>query len=138
MKELIEVAIDSGYYLYIYVDRYYINQINTNGKKEPHELLIYAYDSKDEVVFVADNLKDGKFIKASYSFKEIEDGYWSLESNNYDFLTEIRYLKPKEEFICNINLALHQNLWLTIMQSPACNSSCIRPKSDCRIPSDCA
>ncbi|CAM4432458.1 hypothetical protein [Paenibacillus tarimensis] len=104
MQRIITEAIDAGYYLYIYVDRYYIS-LSDSYKKQSfvHELFIYGYDLVKGTALAADNLLDGQFIFAEIPLEEIEQGYWKIEGR-YRYWTDIRYLKAEKQFDSSINL----------------------------------
>lgn len=104
IKNLIIEALEMDYYIYIYVDRYYLKQSSSYQKyPSPHEVLICGYDLNKSTFTIADNLENGKFIVTECTFDEVEKGYWAIKSN-YDFMTNIRYLKKKKEYTCEINL----------------------------------
>lgn len=95
LKDIIIEAVDMDHYLYIYVDRFYIEKSLSYGKEHfYHELFIYGYDLSKNMVLVADNLTNGRFIRAEIPFLQIEQGYWNLP-DEHDFFTEIRFLKKK-------------------------------------------
>ncbi|KQN99839.1 hypothetical protein [Paenibacillus sp. Leaf72] len=103
LKDVIIESIDLGYYVHIFVDRYYISLTDSykNGH-HMHELLIYGYDLDKDMALVADNFVE-QFIKAECPFSELEEGYWCA-SDKYDFYTEIRFLKRNTDFECHINM----------------------------------
>ncbi|GIQ70799.1 hypothetical protein DUZ99_16810 [Xylanibacillus composti] len=104
LKQIIIDAIDMGYYLYIFVDRYYIPQSDSYQKEQHiHELFIFGYDLERDVAFVADNLQNGKFVQTSCPFVELEKGYWTIPAD-FDFWTEVRFLKRKADYECKLNL----------------------------------
>ncbi|WP_440116389.1 hypothetical protein [Paenibacillus sp. QZ-Y1] len=103
LRDVITESIDMGYYLFIYADRYYIASTDFYQRGHlMHELLVYGYDLEHNLIYIADNLEDGKFIQSSCSLDELEEGYWTM-SSEYDFWTEIRFLKPNQ----NLNYAIH-------------------------------
>lgn len=113
LKQVITEAIDMGYYLYIYADRYYLACTDYYQKEHlMHELLVYGYDLDQNLIYIADNLDDGKFIQTVCSLDELEKGYWTM-SNEYSFWTEVRFLKP----IQNINYAIHVEQIITAMEN---------------------
>jgi len=103
LRDVITESIDMGYYLFIHADRYYMDSTDSYQRKHfKHELLVYGYDLKHNLIYIADNLEDGKFIQSSCSLDELEEGYWSMSSED-DFWKEIRFLKPSE----NLNGVIH-------------------------------
>ncbi|GEM_PF-1197979 len=104
LRNVITESIDLGYYLFIYVDRYYIAGTSSYQRQHfPQELFIYGYDLERETVYVADNSQDNRFIAARCSFDELEQGYWELEHTR-GFVTEIRFLKRNVPSNSQINL----------------------------------
>lgn len=73
---------------------------------------MYGYDLDQNLIYIADNLDDGKFIQTVWSLDELEKGYWTM-SNAYSFWTEVRFLKP----IQNINYAIHVEQIITAMEN---------------------
>lgn len=104
LKEIIIEAVNMGYYLFIFADRYYIPQAGSYQKEHlVHELLVYGYDLENDTALIADNLRHGKFIQTACPFDELEKGYWTIQQQ-FDFWTEIRFLKRKTEYACRTNL----------------------------------
>ncbi|OMF98445.1 hypothetical protein [Paenibacillus sp. FSL R7-0337] len=104
LKKTIIDAIDNGYYLFIFIDRYYLHVTDSYEKEHFfHELFIFGYDIERDIVFIADNLVDGKYITTECPFSELEEGYTSIVSE-YSFMTDIRFLKPNSDVDCKINL----------------------------------
>ncbi len=104
LKELIIDVVNSDFYLFLYTDYYYIpaseSFLKIHGE---HEIFIFGYDLERDLVFVADNLQNGKFIKTQCTFDELEKGYWAVKGN-YSFQTDVRFLKTKKNVICNFDL----------------------------------
>ncbi|WP_027629583.1 hypothetical protein [Ruminiclostridium cellobioparum] len=104
LKELIIDSVNSDYYLFLYVDRYYISKSDYYLNYHfPHEIFIYGYDLEKDIVYIADNLQGGKFIKTECSFEEIENGYWHVKGD-YTFLIDVRLLKLKDDISSNFDL----------------------------------
>lgn len=113
LRHVITEAIDMGYYLYIYADRYYIATTDYYQKEHlMHELLVYGYDLDRNLIYIADNLEEGKFVQSSCTLDELEEGYWTMP-NEYSFWTEVRFLKP----IPNINYAIHVEQMISAMEN---------------------
>lgn len=103
LHDVIIDAIKNDYYLFIYVDRYYLPNLYNNSKKHfEHELMIYGYDEYKKNVYVADNLPNGKFSKCECTFSELQSAYENI-NEKFDFFTSLRFLKPKKSE-CSINL----------------------------------
>lgn len=89
----IKSAIDLNFYVFLFVDRYYI-PINDNYKKEhaSHELFITGYDLDDNTVIVSDNIMDGKFNTMKCKIEELEEAYAKMDIE-YTFLSELRMVR---------------------------------------------
>ncbi|MBY0205901.1 MULTISPECIES: hypothetical protein [Paenibacillus] len=97
LKECIIDSINLDCYVYLYVDRYFISKSTVYQKKKDiwHEILIYGYDSNKEIFYVADNLREGKYVLTESDFNEIEVGYNSILSDN-DFYKGITLLQKRD------------------------------------------
>ncbi|MFK0522295.1 hypothetical protein ACINKY_08785 [Paenibacillus illinoisensis] len=104
LKEFIIDSINLDCYVYLYVDRYYISKSAAYKKIKDnwHEILIYGYDTGKELFYVADNLREGKYILTESDFNEIEEGYSSLKSDNDFFKGIILIQKRDEDFVFRI------------------------------------
>lgn len=78
--DFIKQKIDYGYYIFLYVDRKYIQQYKTQESFE-HEMFIYGYD--DDNFYCADNMDGGKYTQFICSQMEIDEAYWKVGDNNY-------------------------------------------------------
>lgn len=97
-------GINQDYYLFIYIDRFYIKVADEYQKEHfPHEIFIYGYDLELEEVYVADNLQHGKFIFTICTFSELTSGYNNM-TPDIDFFYTIRYLSIHENTICSLNV----------------------------------
>lgn len=77
--EFIISKIDSGHYVTIKYDQYYIpNSINYNEYHSEHEMLIYGYDRLKEMFLVADFFKDGKYSFETTPFNCVESAIVSV------------------------------------------------------------
>ncbi|PQP83352.1 hypothetical protein C0Q44_01125 [Paenibacillus sp. PCH8] len=113
LKDVITEAIDMGYYLYIYADRYYIASTDYYQREHlMHEVLVYGYDLDRNLIYIADNLEDGKFVQVTCALDELEEGYWTM-SDEYSFWTEVRFLKPIE----NINYGIYVDQIISGMEN---------------------
>lgn len=102
--ELVVYAIDKGYYIMTYADRYYISQYEQYQKEhDGHEIIISGYDLDKQVVFVSDNLNDGRYITYECSVDMMEDAYWNLPKE-YVFMSEVRFMKPRKNLMNRFNI----------------------------------
>ncbi len=105
IKKLIIEAINENEYVFLYVDRFYIKAAQWFYQKQHmyHEVFIYGYDLEKDIVYLADNLQNGKFVFAECSFCEIEQSYNSIDSR-YDFMTDVGVLSVNPEVKSYINI----------------------------------
>lgn len=104
LKEIIIDSINNNYYLFIYIDRYYISSSHYYQREHLyHEAFIYGYDIEKSLIYIGDNLSEGKFEYVSFSFEEVEEGYWATDAE-FDFFSEVRILKPNENSNIHIDL----------------------------------
>jgi hypothetical protein len=104
LRHFIIDSIDAGYYLFMYSDRYYISKSDSFMKNHiNHEIFVFGYDLEKDLVFIADNLSYGKFIRTECTFDELEKGYWSM-GREFTFQTNIRFIKPQVEVVCKFDL----------------------------------
>lgn len=104
LKKIIIESINENKYLFIYVDRYYIDCTDLYYRHHmPHEIFVYGYDLNNDKVYVGDNMRNGKFIFDICSFDGILRAYCALESNLL-FFKMIRKLKVCENTTCEINI----------------------------------
>ncbi|RCX20096.1 butirosin biosynthesis protein H-like [Anaerobacterium chartisolvens] len=96
ITEFIISKIDSGNYVTILYDQYYIpSSTNYNRTHFAHELLIYGYDRKMKVFYVADFFENSRYTFAAEPFIHVERAIISaLESEPFS-CNEIEF--------CNVN-----------------------------------
>lgn len=104
IREAIVNGINRNDYLFIYGDRYYIRAAAEYGKYHvPHEIFVYGYDLNENLVYIADNFQQGKFIFTSCTFDELTDAYSKMDSD-ISFLHTVRYLKVHDNEYCKLNI----------------------------------
>ncbi|MCM3132888.1 BtrH N-terminal domain-containing protein [Paenibacillus polysaccharolyticus] len=82
LTEFIKESLQSNYYVYLYVDRYFISVSKQYQQfTDWHEIFVYGYDEQKQTFQVADNLSNGKYIKTECPMEEIEKAYLSIVSN---------------------------------------------------------
>lgn len=103
-KEKIIQSIDRDEYLYIYVDRFFVECSDFYQKYHmPHEIFIYGYDLAADIVYVGENLQKGKFVFGTCSFFSILKAYCVLQAD-FKFFKIIRKLRVCENTTCNLNI----------------------------------
>ncbi|MNW35619.1 hypothetical protein D3C74_126190 [compost metagenome] len=97
LTDFIIESLHSDYYLYFYVDRSYISVSKQYQQATHwHEIFVYGYDERKRTFLVADNLADGKYIRTECPAEEIEQGYYSIVSDN-EFFKNVHLLSIREE-----------------------------------------
>lgn len=96
LDELIKF-IEMGFYIILLLDRFYISKSN-NYRKRPlvHLTLIYGYDEKEGVFYVADNNKYGKYDFMKYKFEEVVDAFRAMQYNDFRDTKTINLVRPFE------------------------------------------
>jgi hypothetical protein len=104
LKDLIIESVNSDYYVFLYADRYFLSISNRFMQVHfPHEIFIFGYNLEKDLVYVADNLQHGKFIRNECTFSELEAAYWAVKQQ-YSFLTDVRLFKPKNDITPSFDL----------------------------------
>ncbi len=104
LKEKIIQSIDKDEYLYIYVDRFFVECSDYYQKYHmPHEIFVYGYDLSSDIVYVGDNLQKGKFVFDTCSFYSILKAYCVLQAD-FKFFKVIRKLRVCENNTCMLNI----------------------------------
>lgn len=123
LVDLLINAINNNKYIYIGIDKYYINFYGAFGKKHcAHHLFINGYDEKEGFFIAHDNFIQGKYCEHNISFDVIKSAFEgvlkdkSLESDAYvggiAFLKyRIRYWHKEAKNMFEFNLEkIIQNL----------------------------
>ena len=106
---LIINAIEDGYYLHIFLDRYHIDPYRYS-EHHAHTAIITGYDKNDNTFTVYDNFDNGKFVGIKVDFISVAKAYLSSKttcldnlSNNtnidYSFLQDINFVKYNKHVI---------------------------------------
>lgn len=89
-------AIDTGHYVYMEVDEYYIREYDNYNKKHlSHTILIYGYNEISKEFFVADFFKNRKYYFAKATFEEVKKGYDNAPTT---FLQGIFLFHKRDEY----------------------------------------
>lgn len=96
-SEFVVDMIDEGYYVHNLLDTYYISAYGETYMREhySHNSMIYGYDYKSKVFYLADAFEKGVYESKVATFKEINDAF----INTYvgDWYDGIRLYKLKED-----------------------------------------
>ncbi len=69
-------CLDSGFYVNFVADQFYIRASDAYQIREHnHDMFIYGYDSEAGLLFIADSMKDGKYVQTTCSYDEMEQAY---------------------------------------------------------------
>lgn len=98
LRDLILQAIDNDYYVFLFIDNFYLSESEAYQKFHlNHELFICGYDTRKGTFNIADNLDSGRYIKTQTDIANVEQGYWNMEIKpGKEFLTKIILLEKKE------------------------------------------
>lgn len=97
IKDFLINCINEKYYVSIVLDEYFI-PISPFFKKRhhPHEVLIYGYNCKLNLFYIADFFKNRKYSYSQAPFNLIEKAYYSVKQQD-DYLNAIHLYKHNEE-----------------------------------------
>ncbi|KOP65275.1 hypothetical protein AMS62_08460 [Bacillus sp. FJAT-18019] len=109
-------CIDSGCYVILLVDQFYIpNSVYYQKSHSPHELFIYGYHLGNKEFYISDNFASGKYKRLACSFEDMKTAYNNLSAelelnyNNYDGMMFILSKKELAEPIpFHPQLVVHQ------------------------------
>ena len=92
-------AIDSGYYTFLFLDRFFLPQsVDFNKRRYPHDILVYGYDSDEKVFYIADFGQAGKYGRQTAHFQEIEKAFLNLDLTSVnDALEGIILMSPTKQ-----------------------------------------
>lgn|GEM_PF-2602196 len=94
-------SIDRQGYVYLYIDTYYISAYGNSGREHfPHDMLIYGYDAKSRVMYIADFFR-GAYALTEASFEEVERAFHSPHISTYPEFVDIQLLRvlPEEKMV---------------------------------------
>ncbi len=108
ITEFIIDCIDSDYYVFLYLDQFYISEaVPYQKQKYAHDTFIFGYDLQKKLFNVADFYKFSKYYYTSIPFSQIEDAYNNLDlSGVVDNLQGIILIKPVryDDYDFNVNI----------------------------------
>ncbi|MDC7224961.1 MAG: hypothetical protein PQJ60_14530 [Spirochaetales bacterium] len=77
-------ALDRDHYVFLKVNRKYFPSFNGYQKwNSVHELFIYGYDRERQILFIGDNMDEGKYVFAQCSFEEFTQAYEDTKKDSY-------------------------------------------------------
>ena len=87
--------IDEEFYIILLLDRSFISQ-SINYKKSPlvHLTLIYGYDEKKRVFYIADNNNYGKYDFMQYNFDDVINAFRAMNYNDFRDTKTINLVRP--------------------------------------------
>lgn len=89
----IREAIDMDYYVFMYVDRFYMPFYNHYQKAHMgHEVFISGYDLEKRTVTISDNMYDGKYMTEKCPIDILEEAYHKL-NKEYQFMADLRMIR---------------------------------------------
>lgn len=94
LTELITYFIDENYYILLNLDRYYLsNTKNYQTMHVSHQTFIYGYDLKKNIVYIADNLDNEKYVQKEYNLNEVDQAFKELYPTGYKYDDEVKFIK---------------------------------------------
>lgn len=97
--EFIISEIDSSYYLYILYDQYYIPNSEAYMKRHfEHEMLIYGYDTKEKIFYIADFYKNSKYTFTVAPFDCVENAIKGTLKSEQFSCDEIEFCNTNYKF----------------------------------------
>lgn len=97
--EFIVSEINSGYYLNISYDPYYIMDSDAYNKMHyDHQMLIYGYDNESKVFYIADFFKSSKYTFMTSSFDSVKNAVNSALKLERFSCVEIKFCDTTYEF----------------------------------------
>jgi len=89
--------IDEGYYVHNLLDTYYISAYGETYMREhySHNSMIYGYDYKSKIFYMADAFEKGIYEAKTATFKEVNDAF--INTHVGDWYDGIRLYKLKED-----------------------------------------
>jgi hypothetical protein len=108
ITEFIIDCIDSNYYVFLYLDQFYISEaLPYQKQKYVHDTFIFGYDKQNKLFSVADFYKYSKYYYTNIAFSQIEDAYKNLDlSGIVDNMQGIILIKPVryENYAFNVHI----------------------------------
>ncbi|MEK4362123.1 hypothetical protein MKX68_06350 [Paenibacillus sp. FSL M8-0212] len=96
-KDFFIQTIEEEYYIYCYVDRFYLPSSTSFHKEHNyHEVLVFGFDLEKNVFYLADNLANGKYITLEINVTDFVAAFENVYSDN-DFFTGIHIMKKRAE-----------------------------------------
>jgi hypothetical protein len=68
-----------------------------------HEIFIYGYDMTESTFYVADNLRNGKYIHAKCKISDIETAYWDADVQN-EYRKQVFLLRKRDVTSYNFDI----------------------------------
>jgi len=103
-KNFVIEQINLKRYLWLSVNQYYLpTSDNFNKEHYIHEIFIYGYDIGNNLVFIADNFNDGKYIHCKCTFEELEKAYSRMDYKD-EFSSDVFLYTKKEDVSEQFNI----------------------------------
>ncbi len=94
-------CIDSGCYVILLVDQFYIpNSVYYQKSHRPHELFVSGYHLGNEEFYISDNFASGKYKRLACSFEDMRTAYNKLSPEielNYNNYNGMMFVLSKKE-----------------------------------------
>ncbi|WP_238651772.1 hypothetical protein [Paenibacillus piscarius] len=106
--EFVIDCVDLDFYILLLVNNKYLSVSEAFGITDYyHDIFIYGYDLEKEVFYIAGNFTNGKYMRVTCSFCELNEAYINLEDDFYDWLFGVVLYKYRE----NESHKVDRDLW---------------------------
>lgn len=100
-------SINSGYYLMMKVNRFYIKcNFRYMKSNNDHEIFVYGYDKASRTIYVCDNLDRGRFVFETCDFDEFESAFNGVGSDKMDGIIQVKVQSPQKECLFDTDVVL--------------------------------
>ena len=100
-------SINQGYYIYFTVNTYFISIYPDYQKKHRiHDIFVYGYNNTENILFVADNFKNGIYSYEGITYNELKEGFNNITltkgygnfENEIDWIAGIELISFREKY----------------------------------------
>jgi hypothetical protein len=83
-------SIDINNYVFLRVNRIHLKAFSGYSRLDSnHEMFIYGYNTESRILYIADNLKNGKYIFTTCSFDEFISSYNDISRDSYNGVIQV-------------------------------------------------
>ncbi|WP_124066119.1 hypothetical protein [Clostridium sp. E02] len=102
-------GINSGYYIYLVVDKFFVPVYEDQYMKYHtyHDIMVFGYNIQNQKFNVADFFKNSKYSYEESEFSKVAEGYYA--SDEFDWLHGVILLKKDKSYQPNFNTNILKN-----------------------------